>query len=195
MKLKDLKRTLNGKVMTGIALSAIGEGMAAFKARVFFEGKAADGSSIGEYSKKPFYLPVKKQGKGFAGKAGSQVTNAGIKPRGKKKEKYVYGDFKNGNKRKSMYFKDGYYEYRATVQRKNEKVDLSLTNQLNNDIKTGRRGNEVQVAITTKLSIEKARGNEERFKKDIFVFSDAETAQVEKEMERLFDKLLSKITL
>ena len=183
--LKNLKAALNPRTLQGFVFSALGEGMAEFKKRVFFEGKDIAGGQIGKYSRKPFYVPVKPQGKGFATGSGSQVTNKGIKPRGKKGDGYVYGNFKNGKTRKSMYFKDGYYEFRATTQRKNDKVDLSLTNQLQNDIRLGRRGNVLTVEITTDLSTKKARGNELHFKKEIFAFSKSEAELVASEIDRL----------
>ena len=190
MIFKKLKAALSQKKLEGIVYSALGEGMAAMKKRIFLDGQDVNGGLIGQYSKKPFYVPVSPQGKGFATSAGSQLTNKGIKPRGHKGDTYIYGDFKNGNKRKSMYFHNGYYEFRATTQRKNEKVDLSLTNQLQKDIRLGRRGNILTIEISSDLSTKKARGNELHFKKEIFSLSDSETKLIASEVDRLISKML-----
>ena len=73
---------------------------------------------------------------------------------------------------------------------KNEKVDLSLTNQLQKDIRLGRRGNILTIEISSDLSTKKARGNELHFKKDIFSLSDSETALIASEVDRLISKML-----
>lgn len=177
-----------------IIVSAMNEGLAMFKKRVFLEGKDASGQNIGKYNTAPIYVPLKPQGKGYAGPAGSQVTNKGMKPRGKKPggsgTGYVYGPHKNGKPRESMYFEDGYKEYRETVKRKTDKVNLELTGDLNFNCRIGlRSGKGVVAEIVGELPNIKAAGNEKRFGKTIFVFSAVEAATVGKEIERRLDRL------
>lgn len=175
------------KLIEAGAVSAFNEFFANYKQRIFGDGKTANGGSIGQYSKKTLYVSLQKEGGVFKTSAKSQLSNAGLRPRGKGKSgSYNYGGFKNGSKRKSSYFKEGYSEFRKAVKRQNGKVDLNLTGQLFFDVRALRvRGGFLEIAIVGKESINKARGNEEHFRKDIFSVSqkeiDALTEKIAKE--------------
>lgn len=135
--------------------------------RIFTDGKDVNGADIGQYSTKPMYFPVEN-------KFGSQIRSSSLKPRGK-----------NGSKdRKSMYFPGGYKEFRSTVGRRSDKVDLALTMELMNDLKLYRDGDKLFVGVSQDLSANKIAGNEKRFGKVIF---SATEQDLDKIADTVFD--------
>ena len=157
-----------------VAISEINKLLAKFKTRVFNQGKAANGSPIGQYSNKPLYVSVSKEGSRYKTRIGSQIDNTRLKPRGKANDS---PKFKNGKPRKSSYFGGGYKEFRQAVKRQNGYVDLNLSGQLFFDVRVFKiRGGFLEIAIQNRDSIDKARGNEKRFSKDIFSISEKEAA-------------------
>jgi len=146
-----------------------------FKQRIFQDGKDSNEQNIGSYSTRPFYLSPSSQT--------SQVRKSSLKPKGKNSS----GDFKNGKKRKSQYFPGGYAEYRNTVGRQSDHVDLFLTGSLRNDIQLGNTENGITLGFTTDEQKEKAEGNQDRFGKTIFAVSQAEAS-------KLADQVMTDIT-
>jgi len=76
-------------------------------------------------------------------------------------------------------------------------VDLEFTGDLRNSIQVVSEGNDVYLAIIRDADFVKAKGNEERRKKDIFLPTEDERERTEKYIEDLiaedFDKLLRAI--
>lgn len=109
--------------------------------RIHYEGKAANGGAIGQYSQKPIYVSVsafvRKKGKVGKSEHGKPIKGQRtLKPKGK----FNNGDkFKNGKTRKSRYFEDGYLEYHDEMGN-GSKVNLTLTGNLSNDLKIGKAG-------------------------------------------------------
>ena len=172
------------KLIESAAVSAFNELYAVFLNRVFLDGQDNKGTQIGVYSTKPIYVSL-QDGKTSIG---SQIDNTRLKPRGKDGS----GEFKNGKPRKSMYFKGGYSQFRKTVSRKTDKVYLSLSGQLQNDIRTGKSGGFLDIAIVGEESSDKARGNEERFNKEIFSIGKKEETALEKKIEKEAERLVLK---
>lgn len=102
------------------ATSVLGE----MKTRIHEQGKAADGSDIGTYSKKPIYVSITANpGKSF----GRPIGKSG-------KSKFASGK-KKGQDHKSRYFPQGYSEYKTAIGRNQlGKVNLSLSGQLNSQL-------------------------------------------------------------
>ena len=97
------------------------------RARIHQEGKASDGSDIGQYSTKPMYVSVK------ANPGRSMGTPFG-KPNkfGKRFAKFASGK-KAGQPHTSKYFEQGYLAYKNAIGRNVlGKVNLSLSGQLDN---------------------------------------------------------------
>lgn len=95
-----------------VATSMLGE----VKTRIHEEGKAADGSDIGQYNTtNPLYVNPKNSPRGFApiGKLGATKFKSTGKPH------------------KTKYF-DSYKDFRVEIGRPVDKVNLSLSGQLNN---------------------------------------------------------------
>lgn len=147
--------------------------------RIFDQGIASDGSKIGSYSTTPIYVSKKS--------STSQVRSSSLSPKGKNSND---PKFANGKDRKSQYFAGGYKEYRGTVGRQTEKVDLRLTGSLQLSIQLGQIENGQTLAFNNEDQLSKAAGNEKRFGKVIFDPSKEEvdrlTALWEKEVTEAF---------
>lgn len=137
-----------------IAIVAVTASLAEFQHRVFTLGLDANGSPIGNYSNRPMYA--------------SKEAYRGLPNRFTPQGKNASGDFKNGNKRNSKYYKDGYAEFRSDVNRQNEKVDLNLTSTSSRSIKLGFDGDGAVFGFTDKERMDILIGNEERFGTEIF---------------------------
>jgi len=134
--------------------SAVISTHALHSARIFGQGKAADGTLIGKYSKEETYVsnkqsPVKMIPKGKTGRT----------------------KFKDGTPHKSRYFEKGYFEFRQTIGRQSGKVDLRLTGQMQNDYQVDARGEIYVSGFSNTTNYKKATGNEDRFGKKIFKLS------------------------
>lgn len=70
------------------------------KTRIHQQGLAADGSRVGEYSRKPMYVPISKSGGAPVGKTGKAVFKTG------KRKDQLHA---------SRYYPGGYAQYRATI--------------------------------------------------------------------------------
>ncbi len=147
---------------------AIKELDAEYHNRIFTKGKSTAGMKIGKYGTNPMYAPVS------GGRAGSQVASSKLKPKGKNGK----AKFKNGRVRKSMYMAGGYKEYRETVGRQTETVDLNLTGNLSTQITTGRTKQGVVLGFVDDDSSNLADKLEAKYGKDIFSVSDREEEAV-----------------
>lgn len=125
-----------------LALVAANRVSALVKRRVFQNGTAQDGSSIGDYSTKPAYFSTNKPG----------VPK--IAPKSKVGRK--------GNK--TYYAAGGYAEYRKAVGRQSAKVDLNLTGATFAAVGVGQSANGLPAfGIKTKEALHRIEGNEDRF--------------------------------
>lgn len=128
--------------------------------RIFEEGKAADGSAIGDYnSTDPLYIdpdkaPVKFTPKGKTGRT----------------------KFKNGKAHRTGYF-DSYKAFRADQRRPTDKVNLELFGMLKSDFTNSlqKDNNNTWVArIKASENQKKAIGNQRRFRKAVFALTKEE---------------------
>ena len=125
--------------------------------RIFGEGRAASGKSIGNYSTEPFYISP--------GKSPKKFTSVGIG--GKTK-------FKNGKPHKTRYFANGYTGFRQKAGRQTGHVDLRLTGTLENSFIVEASGvNYVSGFINEKQALI-AEGNEEHFAVKVFELTEDE---------------------
>lgn len=147
------------------------------KERVFNDGKAADGSSIGHYSIKPLYATQDE----FS-------VRSKFKPQGKNSSSQY---FQTGNKRKSQYVPGGYKELRAIQGFSTETVNLDYTGSLRHSITVGTVGTNVVLGFADKERFEIAEGNEGRFHKEIFTPSKRERETVTKVVFHELDKIFN----
>lgn len=119
--------------------------------RVFTEGKATDGSLIGQYSTKPIYISKK-----------NSPRNAGE------------------DKGKTLFFPGGYREFKEKIGR-GEKVNLKLFGRLQTDYLTPKKvdiPNGVRYELKETANIEKKAYAESHFGKDIFGLTESELKTV-----------------
>ena len=193
--LKDTKRVA---VTVGIVAGKATE--AAVSRRVFLQGRAVDGSAIGTYSKKPFYLSPDAKVMQLLPK--KRKRRPVITPMGKTGQTV----FKNGKPHKTMYLKDGYAQFRKLVGRQpddklkklggiqTDGVNLNLTGSLAQSFTTGIQGNAIVLGFTDAKEFQKARYNEQHFGKNIFGVSKAEantfSAAFAAEMNAVVQKIM-----
>lgn len=150
--------TSSEEVKNRVSFVAVSRLAGLHKTRIFTEGEATDGSPIGTYSKKAFYAPLKRG------------PLPQLSPLGKNGK----STFKNGKKKKTRYFKNGYFQYRPAVKRFNDKVDLDLTSTTRGSLAIGRRRGKITYGFTNKKAADIMNGNEKRFTKEITKPSEAE---------------------
>lgn len=140
--------------------------------RVFQDGKKVDGSPIGQYSTTPGYLSLS----GARARYGSQLPLSGKTGRGKAKGGgYTGPTFASGKVRKSRYYEGGYSEFRRDVNRQSERIDLSLTGDMETSITTGKTEKGAAIGFSDPEKAELARNHEKRFGGAIFAASGEES--------------------
>ncbi len=184
-KVKNLKNfTAPLKIAAFTATAKMGE-------RIFDEGKKEDGSPIGQYSTKPFYInpDVLKNMK--------VPGNIGV-PKGKTgKTKFTTGK-KKGERHKTKYLEGGYKELREKLGRQTAYVDLTLSDELKFDfgndrtIAEPRKINELeyQIRLDKEINQKKREGLEEKYG-TIFKVSDSEKELFFETMRIEFNRRLS----
>lgn len=191
MNLKDYIKQLENftkllandkEIANKITLVAAKEFEGTYKKRIFVMGKDSKGRQIGNYSIKPFYIA--KTSKTLIG-----VKKSGFSPQGKNGK----AKFKNGKTKKSRYLKNGYKELRERAGRQSKTVDLNLSGSLFNSMQTGIRGNLVVFGFSDAKNIQKANGQEKRFRRVIFAPSKNELEVFANAVNREFKKLINDI--
>src|SRR3990167_5153369 len=84
--------------------------------RIHERGEAVSGANIGSYSRKPTYVNPSNSPKA-------------ISPKGKDGR----NSFKNGKKKKTRYYSDGYKGFRSNIGRDTSNVNLSLSGKLSKE--------------------------------------------------------------
>jgi len=111
----------NGAELNNIVRIVALTQLANMKVRIHQDGKAADGSAIGNYSTKPMYVSATSN-IGNAKKFGAPVGKNGL------------SKFKSGKQKKSKYFEGGYNQFKTTIGRNQlGTVNLSLSGQLDKE--------------------------------------------------------------
>lgn len=143
------------------------------RARIHQEGKAADGSDIGQYSTKSMYVSIKQNvGRSFGSPLGKPNE------KGKRSSTFKSGK-KEGQKHTSRYFEQGYKEYKTQIGRNVlGKVNLSLSGQLDSQLTLihTQAGWGLGWADTEKYLRAKAL-QDKKYKKKIWALSAEEAAQ------------------
>lgn len=165
-QIKELENVLrflanDTDVRDRVTLVAAKEVEADYKDRIFADGKDSKGGKIGNYDRKPMYAG-KSQLRG--------LPKGGFAPKGKNGK----STFKNGNKKKTRYLKNGYSEFRKRAGRQNTTVDLNLTGASQQTIQTAVSGDKIVLGFTDPKRLAILEGNERRFGKNIFDLSKAE---------------------
>ncbi len=149
---------LDARLPDAISTISMVDLMGEWKERIFVQGLDSNGNKIGTYSTKPSYFTVNQ----FA-------REKAIKPRGKGKTPNEINTkpFKNGNKRKSMYFPTGYSGLRTLQSRPIGYVNLAYRLSLRDAFRVYKFGDAVLFGNADENEDVKMKGNEERFDTDI----------------------------
>lgn len=126
--LQDIAKKLDEQMPDIINTQVMQELESEWKDRIFGKGLDTNGVKIGDYSTKPAYYTKE-----------AFIRTTAFKPRGKNGG----GDFKNGNKRTSMYMSKGYSELRTTQGRQAEFVNLKYSGSLERAFRVYKFGSEV----------------------------------------------------
>lgn len=147
--------------------------------RLFDDGKMGNGNDIGRYSTDPMYAS-KRQFK----KTGS------FRPQGKYSTK---PKFKNGNPRRSMYFKDGYKGLRGAQGYRTDKVNITYTADLRNDFATKLQieGGDVVLRLSRVNNQKKAKGLREKYGASLWKHTEEERQFFATESRKATIKALS----
>ena len=168
LRLQLLQTVVNNpETAKRISAAAAFRVIADLKRRIFNNGLATDGSTIGQYSTTPFY----QNPNNLVG-----VPKSAVKPQGKN----GLATFKNGNQKKTRYLASGYKELRDLTGRQSEYVDLSFSGSMAQNIQVGFSGELAVVRFTDAAEAEKMAQNEEHFGKEIIQPSQDEIENGEK---------------
>lgn len=149
-RLKDLAHTASAEAALEIRIPAANRLLANTKNRIINEGKATDGSRIGNYSTRPLYASKK-----------SFVKKGAFKPQGKT----GVAKFSNGKARKSMYLPGGYAQFRQIQGREAGFVNAELSGDLMlSYVSAPQQNADIVQGLNTELSVRKRAGLERRFK-------------------------------
>jgi hypothetical protein len=162
--------------------------------RIFGEGRAADGSQIGQYSTDPVYVGASS----FLTKKGaSQVLGS------KAKRRKLYGAAKASGKpgfvpksrpgpggKGAIFFPEGYKGIRKADGRQTAKVDLRYTGQMQNDFQVIILPEGFNLGFLTSNNGAKMRGNESRFGKKIAEMGPDEEAFINQIYQNEANRLL-----
>lgn len=172
---------LYGNVLRTVATSMLG----VVRTRIHEQGKAADGGDIGTYSTKSTYISAKANpGKAF--KPTGKVNKAG-----NQFAKFQSGK-KEGQPHTSKYFAGGYKEFRGEIGRPNDKVNLSLSGQMNNQlsiIATDNGGYGLGWPNTEMYK--RSQALEAKYKKKIWALMEEETTQAAGVAQNVINDALS----
>jgi len=157
-----------GKDIDSIAQLALVNLVADIKERIFVKGLP-----IG-YSTDPLYASKK-----------TFETRSKFQPRGKENK----GNFKNGNERKTMYFKDGYKQLRETNNRATSKMNFDFTGSMRLAFQGEYTNQEGLIGFTNEEEREKYDGLVERFGKKGFTLQP--TSQELKQHNEYLLKLIT----
>lgn len=119
--------------------------------RIFTDGKASDGSDIGNYSTNPIYISKK-----------NSPRNAGEV------------------KEKTLFFPGGYKQFKTDIGR-GEDVNLRVFGRLQSDYLTPKKEDSPKgliFSLKEDKNVKKKSGNEKRFSKDIFSLTKEEKEKV-----------------
>lgn len=140
--------------------------MASNLRRIHNDGRAVDGSPIGQYnSNHPLYVNPKKSPRKFApeGRWGAKVFNTGKKA---------------GQPHKTKFFAS-YQAFRGNIGRQHNFVNLELTKKLRLDWKMAQDGKDWIIGFLSKYGADVSAGNEKRFGKLIWGISAEDRKQIE----------------
>jgi len=167
LKLLEPGGAIYDNIMRAVSLTML----SAVKRRIYLEGRAADGSDIGQYSTRPIYINPKNSPKDFG------------RPIGKTGSKFKTGE-KKGQDHKTRYFPDGYKGFRNSIGRPVNKVNLSLSGQMNAQFVVLVDGSRYFLGWPNGLYGDIAEGQEGHWRKKIFKLTDAELALFGLEFEK-----------
>lgn len=169
------------------------------KTRIHEEGKASDGSLIGNYSTKPIYVSLSTSPKKFVarGKKSAEtvkVSKSNVLTRKESSEKV--GALKNGRIRRSGYFEGGYNQFKTEIGRNQlGTVNLSLSGQLNSQLTVMPTSRGYGFGWPDKEKLIRARALEKKYGKKIWALTADEKEQVKEITINHFRNALSQTNI
>ncbi len=147
-RLQEIKRLIETR-KTRIQTVAANAAIVPYLNRIFVEGKATDGTDIGQYSTDELSVHIPS--------VSAQLPKSRLKARSR---------LSGGKVGKTAYYKEGegYRAFRPDVGRQNKKVDLNLTGSAQGTIQVGISGDDVVIGFTDEESRDILKWNEEKFK-------------------------------
>ena len=160
------KLSLGGEYYEGMLRETCASILPVVQTRIHEQGKATDGSAIGEYSTKPIYVSAKAN-PGNAGLFGTPTGKTG-------KSKFSSGE-KKGQLHTSKYFAGGYDEFKTEIGRNQlGSVNLSLSGQLNLQLSIQASSNGFGLGWSNDEMFNRALALENKYGKRIWALSDDE---------------------
>lgn len=157
------------KVMQKALLSLFAD----YHSRIFEEGKASDGGTIGKYSTDPIYVNPADSPRSFG---------ANIGKTGKSK-------FADGKPHQTRYFPGGYEQFRDKIGRPTNVVNLQLTEDLKRNTLPELNEGRYVFGFGHDFANDKATGNEAHFKKQIFDLTIKEMDSIDKKIIQAMEEL------
>lgn len=158
-RMSDLSNELSKSVVQSVIVPSANQLLAEIKNRIVLDGKDSNNSKIGSYSTKSAYYTREQFDR-----------RSSFKPQGKNSS----GNFKNGNRRKSMYINDGYKGLRNVQGKPTETMVLNYSGSTMVAYQQGATDTEVVQGMTTQLASDIRKGHEEKLSKPIYRASLAE---------------------
>ena len=163
-------QSVTDTVMRTVATSMLGE----VKTRIHERGEAADGSDIGQYNTtNPLYVNPKNSPRGFVpvGKRGAvKFKSAGLP-------------------HKTRYF-DSYKDFRTEIGRPVDKVNLSLSGQLNSQFVVIATDDGYGLGWNNSEMPERAEGLTKKYGKEIWALTDTEQTKAVEIAQDTLNQLL-----
>lgn len=157
-----------GRIGTTLIRSVAFGQLAEMRRRIRFEGLAADGSVIGQYSRKPAYFSK-------AGNVGQDFGRPLGKPYNGKRRSVFAGGKKAGQDHLTRYFEKGYYQYKTVIGRNVlGTVNLSLSGNMLDQMNVYPTAKGWGIGWTGGDFGERAMGFQKKYKKIIFGMSARE---------------------
>lgn len=169
----------NSELVRGVVRQVALGALAHMKVRIHQDGKASDGSAIGNYSKKPIYVS-----------ATSNVGNA--KMFGTPVGKNGKSKFKSGKPHKSKYFAGGYNEFKTAIGRNQlGTVNLSLSGNLDKEFTVIATDRGYGLGWHDEKKLKRAKHFEKKYSKPIYQPTKEEFELMKKTAESELNNAIS----
>lgn len=173
--LENISKSLDNIFPDVVSAQVVIEVIAEHKDRIFYKGIKSDGNEIGNYSQKSSYYNKDKF-----------IRKTAFVPRGKNNK----GKFKNGNKRKTMYIKEGYSGFRDIQGRESKKKNYKYSGSLERSLNIVNFAGYIIYGCTSELESKKIKVLENQTP-NTFQLSENEKELMQKKIDQLIGDILN----